>query len=1285
MPIDVNSATPREDDDDFEGAYRLSREIAHEVHSPAVENLRRHGAVKVDEGGDFLSSLMFGSTAEAAEGPASPAGLRRGKPFPDPEMAEAYRAEQRAQGVPEEEIEQELTRQVEDPWLDPLPAAVSGGGSAAVLGIRAGAKLLPMLARTLTSALVSGAADYPIGLATEKVGEKHPRLALPFNILTGLVSGMSVERALEDGVTRYFAGKGTRVSSRLLKDTVAQVRKELEAGEVMTAPAQMIVKDLNARWGFVPRPGTESYDFGTVGEEIAGAIERQAAPIRLTADAVEHIAGRPERLEEIEALGYAGVEDFVADVAENFTQVYQGAGRSLILAKKNKAAQTAFIELVPDPDGDFYNVKSAIPRTRADYFNEKNMLWDGAQSRQPSPEGPPPSAISGQSIEGSVGEGAGEVKAIPTGEFAPTRPAEPEGVKPPGYEGQRGEDEAARKAKILAVVGDSNRPLVEILDQVDAAKAAEFLGAKVPQPAGKAININFAHLNTSEEIQEVLSKTAEVFGGGIQAARRGVVSNEETARLADEMGLSVQQLLSRRAGQAFNAHEALAARSLLLESARRLQEQASRIAAADATDLDKAAFRKQLALHYAIQAQVSGMTAEAARALQAFRITAQESTGQVKQIRELMQHMDRHAPTEDLAAMIVTLDSPAALNRFAKDAQKATGWDMLFEAWINGLLSGPVTHAVNMTSNLLTAVYQVPERMLAAGIGKVWRGEQEIVAREALEQAYGLVEGFKDGLKLFGKAVRSGEASDLFTKAEMPRRQAITAENLRETLVGRAARKLSSDALEEGGVAARAVNLFGAGVNMPGRMLTAEDELFKSVGYRMELRARALRLSRAEGLTGEAQARRIEELIAAPPDDLHLAAIDYARYQTFTQELGKTGKALQNLIAKAPALRLIVPFVQTPTNIVKFWYQRTPFRALELLKGRNGALWQDIQAGGARRDLALARMSLGFMVMAATGTMAAAGYITGGGPPDPAMRQQKRNTGWQPYSIRIGDKYYAYNRLEPLGMLLGVAADAAEILPHLGEEEASSLATAAVLAIGKNVTSKTWLEGVSNALQALEDPERYGPQFLQSFARTLIPRAVAQIEREVDPELRSTEPTDRTGGLWQEIVNAVKADIPGLSDNLPPRRNFWGEAIVPEGGVGPDFLSPIYTSTGRSSPIDEELLRLDRPQRMPRNVQGFPSEAGSVPVPLNAREYDRFMVLMNTIELQSTGMPLKESLDAMVTKDALYAGASDDEKERAIRRAISEAQDLAKQRLFEESPELQYLIRSFAEKRIYQQ
>jgi hypothetical protein len=601
-----------------------------------------------------------------------------------------------------------------------------------------------------------------------------------------------------------------------------------------------------------------------------------------------------------------------------------------------------------------------------------------------------------------------------------------------------------------------------------------------------------------------------------------------------------------------------------------------------------------------------------------------------------------------MANLLVTIDSAEGVGRFAKDVRKATSWDMVMEAWINGLLSSPTTHAVNSTSNALTALWQIPERALASYIGKVIPGEREIGSGEALAQSYGLIEGFKDGLRGFAKTMWTGEDMDLLGKIEH-RHRAITAQNL---------------GMEGGGIAARAVDLLGEGVRLPGRFLMAEDSLFKTIGYRMELRARAFRQAKSEGLTDrKAVAQRMQEIIEDPPDDIQSAAVDASHYQTFTKDLGEAGKAGQKFISKVPALRLIVPFMRTPTNIVKFAGERTPLA----VASKN--IRADIAAGGARRDLALARMSMGSMIMATMATLTAEGHITGGGPKDPKLKAAKYRTGWQPYSIKIGDKYVAYNRLEPMGMLFGVAADTAEIIGQVGTESAEDLALASVMAFTKNVTSKTWLRGISEAVNAIDDPERYGKRYLMNYARTFIPRAGAQVERTMDPELRETW-VDPSKSVWLEVWNNIRSQIPGLSDDLPPRRNLWAGPIALEGGIGPDIVSPIYTSTAKESPIDKELVRLQAGIGKPKKTQTIRGQA----IPFTPDEYDRFIVAMNEVTLPQTGKNLKNSLDDLVTKDTMYRDLDDDRKEIMLKRLIYQARDMAREEMYQSDPNIRFLV-----------
>lgn len=69
-------------------------------------------------------------------------------------------------------------------------------------------------------------------------------------------------------------------------------------------------------------------------------------------------------------------------------------------------------DLVADEEGNFYRVKGVLSAIRENCFRSEKLLWDGAQSRRPGPEGPdlPPSAVSGQSVKKDIGQEVPPVK-----------------------------------------------------------------------------------------------------------------------------------------------------------------------------------------------------------------------------------------------------------------------------------------------------------------------------------------------------------------------------------------------------------------------------------------------------------------------------------------------------------------------------------------------------------------------------------------------------------------------------------------------------------------------------------------------------------------------------------------------------------------------------------------------------------------------------------------------------------------------------------------------------------
>ena len=652
----------------------------------------------------------------------------------------------------------------------------------------------------------------------------------------------------------------------------------------------------------------------------------------------------------------------------------------------------------------------------------------------------------------------------------------------------------------------------------------------------KVGNVRVDKLESPQDIGQAL-KIAENVAGGFDAARRGRISHAETQALAQDLGMTADDLLARRKGQAFSAEEAYAARAILAKSGNELVNIAKRIRSLgdDPGSEALAIFRKALVRHAAIQEQVSGMTAEAGRALSAFRMAANSRDIPGRVLEGLASAGGGAGRLKDAADRIIDLEAdPSNLNRFIEKVSKPKFSDRAQEIWYNYLLSGPQTHAVNILSNTMTALGQVPEHAIAAGIGVTRRAigreaSDRVLFSELGARAVGLLQGTKEGLREFARALRTGEAADFVNKLEHQTQKAVP-------------------------------GIKGEVLRVPTRLLTAEDELFKAIARRMELSGLAIRQAAKEGRTGQEAKDRAAELLVDPTDDMMAKALDYGRYLTFQRPLGDgLAGGLSRITQNQPYLKAVLPFIRTPTNLIKFTAERSPLAPMVKEWRR------DFAAGGAQRDLAIAKVLVGSGVGAVIAELAAKGVITGSAPSDDNQRRLMMANGWQPYSFKIGDQYYSYRRLDPFAMTFGTAADLATMGEGMTEkqrEKGAALWTASVVA---NLASRTWLSGVTDALEALQDPERYSGNFIKRLiGSATVPTGSAQIARTLDPTMRETP----------DIGSYMQSRMPGKSDELFPKRDVWGQPIVGEGGVGPDIVSPIWTSTDRRDPITAEALRV---------------------------------------------------------------------------------------------------------------
>lgn len=230
------------------------------------------------------------------------------------------------------------------------------------------------------------------------------------------------------------------------------------------------------------------------------------------------------------------------------------------------------------------------------------------------------------------------------------------------------------------------------------------------------------------------------------------------------------------------------------------------------------------------------------------------------------------------------------------------------------------------------------------------------------------------------------------------------------------------------------------------------------------------------------------------------------------------------------------------------------------------------------------------------------------------------------------------------------------------EAEALDLATAAATAVAQNVTSKTYLSGLSEFFDVMSstsaDPEANNlklKRWIERMAGSVVPAGVAQVERTVDPGLSATD----------GIIEKIKSRIPGYSEDLPPRRNIFGEPIILQGGIGPDIMSPLYTSTDKKDPIADEIVSQQARITMPRkSING---------VKLSTKQYDSYIRFYAGENNPFVKMPLKEKLREVFSSDMYRSATEGPEggKSVIIRSVFDGYREAAKAQMIKTDPALQ--------------
>jgi plasmid stability protein len=538
-------------------------------------------------------------------------------------------------------------------------------------------------------------------------------------------------------------------------------------------------------------------------------------------------------------------------------------------------------------------------------------------------------------------------------------------------------------------------------------------------------------------------------------------------------------------------------------------------------------------------------------------------------VRQILVKGEKAATAGDVAGQ------EAAKRELAQTMAKMdeTGWlETISSLRKAGLLTGLKTHARNIGGSgafqAMEEVSRIPAALVDIGLS-VFSKRRTVAGASPWAVARAGQEAATKGLREASQILRSGATAEDLAKMDAPR-------------------ELNFQKL---GKASKVINAYVNGVF---RTLGAEDKVFKSYAIRRSLEAqakvKAINEAKSGAVSDMQYAQRIRQLADTPTEEMAAQAIYDADFATFNNQnllasgvsMAKSGiKSVANKIdtergttaAKHAADTLVfaadmvAPFVRTPGNVAARLADysvaapvKTAYHTFRMFK--DGITPEHQKAV----SLALGRGVTGGSLMMLGYYLAADGKATGTGQIPSGQRNVNEVAGRQPGSVKAFGQWNKTSMLTPGGMLVAMGATLHEQgIKTVGDAakkpgEVAKIGTRAVL-------EQPMVQGVSETIEALQDPEARGERVIGSMAGSFVPTAVSDVGTAMDDRRREITKGSFAGAVKQ----GIQSRLPVLRESLPERRDVFSRPLEAKKSAA---VNPFLSSTAKedSDKLARELV-----------------------------------------------------------------------------------------------------------------
>lgn len=457
--------------------------------------------------------------------------------------------------------------------------------------------------------------------------------------------------------------------------------------------------------------------------------------------------------------------------------------------------------------------------------------------------------------------------------------------------------------------------------------------------------------------------------------------------------------------------------------------------------------------------------------------------------------------------------------------------DQISNFWRAGLLTAPTTPAGAILGNAAQALQRSlatdPIAVLSDAVMGAFTGKRTTAAASFGSSLKGGIEGAKTlGDKQFLKTGKNKFEVQKEGKYDTPTHGV----NYGQSRLGKAT---------------------GAYVNGVFKVQAAADLPFRAATREKALSSMANAEALNRGLKGAEKKAFVTDFRKNPPAEAAAKASTEAEASVFGNdtELGKVATGVANSFGGLG--RVFVPFSKVPSAVATKVVTSTPIGiAHQIVKQV-----LNVKKGGSFDQRAMAKAigegTTAVPILGAGYALAQTGQITGGYPSNQEERDQWQREGKQPNSIRVGDKWYSLNYIQPFGTIMSIGAGIADA--EKSGADPSELIASALASGGKSFLGQSFLQGISSGLDAVNNPAQFAGRYAANLASSVVPNFIRSGTRASDPLQRDTS------GIQAGLMGA----IPGLRDQLPAKLDNNGKPLEAKASFIDQFANPLKPSNVR--------------------------------------------------------------------------------------------------------------------------